>query len=459
MRGAAATTWRLRLTSGSGLGYPAVMARPVFAFLAVTSGSFEGAIIKDMRLANELHARGFRVVIYWMLQTNRELVSPHIPQRVLCNATRYHMRRPSTLLDYAGGILSLYSASRRRRFIQEHSDYSARVTCNLIGAVCDGDPGLARRLERWIIRDGVTHLLPTFAFVCPLAQAVKQRGQARFDYLVEFKGEEIFANYAARIGRLDDYYSRLRECTAASRWPAVAVSRDYALRLREEIGIDRDRITAIYPGIHLPPANQQPDFSVLLAKLPELRPDVPIVTYFGRQDSEKGIDLALYAAKLLAMQGVKMQLLVCGGSSFGWKYGQVCQEIAGHLRLPVMWKRRLDDDVREALYAHSRCVAYPSIHREPFGMVAPEAMSHGTPVLVPDHGGITETICVDGQAGGLTFRAWDTADLAAQLKRLLTDDELHARLSGAARQIAANFSVAKMTDRTLEHLGIGNEEM
>ncbi|HUB27337.1 MAG TPA: glycosyltransferase family 4 protein [Tepidisphaeraceae bacterium] len=434
------------------------MADPVFAFLALTSGSYEGAIIKDIRLANELHARGFRVIIYWMLQTNRSLANPQIPQRVLCNGTRYQMTRPSNLLDRAGALLSLYSAGRRRRFIQEHSDYVARVMCNLMRAVCDGDPNLERRLERFIVRDGVTHLLPTFAFLCPWAQAVKERGRAKFDYLVEFKGEEIFANYAQEIGRLDEYYARLRQVTAASRWPAIAVSRDYALRLQQEIGIEPSRLLPIYPGIELPPLKERPEFSMLLKLFPRLRPDLPIVTYFGRQDSEKGIDLLLYAAKLLAMQGVQMQLLVCGGSSFGWKYGQVCREIAGHLRLFVRWKRRLDDDMREALYAHSRCVVYPSIHREPFGMVAPEAMSHGTPVLVPDHGGIAETLGADGQRGGLTFKAWDTADLAAQLKRLLVDDMLHARLSSAARSVAANFSIANMADRTLEHMGIGTRK-
>ena len=46
------------------------MPQPVFAFVALTSGSYEGAIIRDMRLANELHARGFRVHIYWMMETN-----------------------------------------------------------------------------------------------------------------------------------------------------------------------------------------------------------------------------------------------------------------------------------------------------------------------------------------------------------------------------------------------------
>src|SRR5689334_21324607 len=153
-------------------------------------------------------------------------------------------------------------------------------------------------------------------------------------------------------------------------------------------------------------------------------------------------------------RGRRMQLVICGGSSFGERDREMLKHISEHLRLFVHHRRRIPGEMRDALYAYSRCIVYPSIHREPFGMVAAEAMSHGTPVLVPDIGGITESIEVDGRAGGLTFRTWDSDDLANQLERLLTDDQLHHQLSANTRSIAANFTVEKMTDRILEHLGL-----
>src|SRR5207237_2968213 len=175
-----------------------------------------------------------------------------------------------------------------------------------------------------------------------------------------------------------------------------------------------------------------------------LDPAQPIVTYIGRQDSEKGIDLLLYAAKILQERGLRMQLVICGGSSFGERYREILKGIAEHLRLIVHHRRRIPADMRDALYAYSRCIVYPSIHREPFGMVAAEAMSHGTPVLVPDIGGITEAVQWNGEAGGLTFKSWDSADLARQLERLVMDDALHAQLAGNTRRIAANFTVDRM---------------
>ncbi|MGA2583970.1 MAG: glycosyltransferase family 4 protein [Tepidisphaeraceae bacterium] len=431
------------------------MPEPVFAFLAFTSGSYEGAIIRDMRLANALHRRKFKVLIYWMMETNSELVDPGIEQHVLVRGLRFYSRKPSPLLDQTARIFNITPLARRRRFMQEHPGVVARGLENFVRSMCDGgDPGLIQRLENFLIRDHVTHLLPTFAMCCPLALAVKERKKHEFEYLPTFQGEEIFANYAEMAGRLEDYFAQLRRVMAGSPWPSVVVSDDYAARLQQEMNLDRSRMTTIYPGIELPGDRAKPPFSVFAEKLPGLDPTIPIVTYFGRQDTEKGIDLLLYAARLVRETGLKFQLVICGGSSFGWGYQDACKQIAHHLRLPIHWKRRISDEMRAGLYAYSRFIVYPSIHREPFGMVAAETMSWGTPVIIPDHGGVTEAIRAGDCVGGLMFKVWDTRDLAEQMIRLLKDDALHASLSADTRKIAATFSVEAMTDRVLAHMGI-----
>jgi glycosyltransferase involved in cell wall biosynthesis len=136
------------------------------------------------------------------------------------------------------------------------------------------------------------------------------------------------------------------------------------------------------------------------------------------------------------------------------QYRKSMEAIAEHLRLKIFWKGVVSNELRGALFRRSRCVVYPSIHREPFGMVAAEAMSYGTPVLVPNLGGITEVVEAGGVRGGLAFQAWSTGDLADQLQRLLTDDGLHAELSRNARPIAETFGVGNMTDRVLAHMGL-----
>ncbi len=435
-----------------------IMPDPVFGFLAFTSGSYEGAIIRDMRLANALHRRGYKVVIYWMMVKNAELADPGIRQRLLCGGMRYQFQSPSEAMDRFGRIFpAIFPLKRMREFAQRHPDYVDRLMTNCTRSICDGgesDPGLVSRLLRYMRKDGVTHLLPTFAMICPFALAARQRNQHPFDYLVTFQGEEIFANFAQQIGRINDYHHQLRQVVAHSAWPAIAVSRDYIGRLHDEMGIDPDRLRPIYPGIELPKRTTPPSFDVLEPKFPRLRRDLPIVTYIGRQDSEKGIDLLLYAVKMLQEKGHAIQLVVCGGTAFGQRYRDVIKQLGQHLRLNMHHRRRVPDVMRDALYAYSRCIVYPSIHREPFGMVAAEAMSHGTPVIVPDIGGITEAIQWEGKTGGLMFKSWDSADLARQLERMLTDEPMYQDLKSNTRSIAANFTVEKLTDRILEHLNL-----
>src|SRR5207245_1997469 len=84
--------------------------QPVFPFLAFPSGSYEGAIIRDMRLAKALHRRGYKVVIYWMMERNPELVDPGIRQYTLCNGMRFQFARPCGVMDRLGRLLRLMPA-------------------------------------------------------------------------------------------------------------------------------------------------------------------------------------------------------------------------------------------------------------------------------------------------------------------------------------------------------------
>ena len=118
----------------------------------------------------------------------------------------------------------------------------------------------------------------------------------------------------------------------------------------------------------------------------------------------------------------------------------------------------VSDELRSALFVASRCVVYPSIHYEPFGMVPVEAMAYGTPVVVPDRGGITEAVQVGHDAGGLVFRTWDSAHLAGQIERLLSDEATWQKLSAAAPRVAAHFSVERLADRILDHVEIPDEQ-
>jgi glycosyltransferase involved in cell wall biosynthesis len=76
-------------------------------------------------------------------------------------------------------------------------------------------------------------------------------------------------------------------------------------------------------------------------------------------------------------------------------------------------------------------VIFPSLN-EGFGLPVAESLASGTPVITSDHGSMRE-IAVAG--GALLVDPRDDLDITGALRALLTDDELHARLSAQARAL------------------------
>jgi N-acetyl-alpha-D-glucosaminyl L-malate synthase BshA len=73
---------------------------------------------------------------------------------------------------------------------------------------------------------------------------------------------------------------------------------------------------------------------------------------------------------------------------------------------------------------------------ESFGLVALEAMACGVPPVATRVGGVPELIT--DSVDGYLEAVGDIVAQAARVVRLLTDDELHSRVSGAARRTATD---------------------
>ena len=433
-------------------------SKPIFAFVTIGSGSYLGSTVRDITLANHLHRRGFKVFIYWMMEWKPELVDKGITQRLLCHGTRYQFKQPSEFMDRViGSLLFLLPVTFRVRITQRIPGFVDRLLENLMRALHqtpESDRTLVKRLLQYIGDDKANHLMMSFASISPLALAAKKANGHSFDYLVTFQGDEQFSDYAQRAGVYREYRQRLDQAVCGSAWPAISVSQDYLTRIIEEMGVNAQQLSVVYNGVELSQRNGKPPFSILTKAFPNLVEGVPIVSYVGRQEAEKGVDLLLYAAKLLEAKQLPMQLVICGSTAKGPSYQKVIGDLANHLGIVVHHCGAVSSEIRDALYALSHCMVFPSVNREAFGLVAAEAMSHGTPVVVPDHGGITEVIRQDDKAGGLTFKTWNSGDLARQIERMLTDAPLHRRLAENTQSIAAQFSAGRMTDRVLEHIGV-----
>ncbi|MCD6328045.1 glycosyltransferase family 4 protein [bacterium] len=105
-----------------------------------------------------------------------------------------------------------------------------------------------------------------------------------------------------------------------------------------------------------------------------------------------------------------------------------------------------------ALYDRTSIVVLASFE-ETFGLVALEAMARGRLVIASRIPGVTELV-KDGQTG-LLFEPGDHEDLARQICRALSDEELATRLSGAATDSVRGEYILTNTLKRLEEAYAG----
>ena len=431
----------------------------VFGFVFL-GGSVNGAQVLEVRLANELHRRGFPVHVWWVVDKPRSSpLDSGIPERWLFHSFRYATGRASGCLDAIGKLTTSLLSDRSRSTLSQRIPWIVAGTLRgMIKAVCRGvssDQQLIRRFARELTAAGVTHTLQTIELMAPFIEAARDRVPHPLNYMVQFQGYETYAPYASKLGLEPMMYQRIREATEASGFPGITVSDAYSARVHEEIGLPLADLEVAEPGVPLGPImDRELAMKLVQEHFPDYVPDLPLIAYLGRRDSEKGIDLLLYAAKILRERGMQFQLAICGPTAFGSRYSVACKQIAQVMRLPILSSDFLPNDVRSALFRTSHTIVYPSIHAEPFGMVPVEAMAQGTPVIVPDTGGVSELPFFNGRSGGLRFRSWDSGDLANQLQVMLTNQSLHSQFASAASGIAAHYSIERMADRILDLYGL-----
>jgi glycosyltransferase involved in cell wall biosynthesis len=161
------------------------------------------------------------------------------------------------------------------------------------------------------------------------------------------------------------------------------------------------------------------------------------IAMVGRLVPSKGTHFALEALRLLKGRVPGVELSIIGE---GPERGRL-QRQAGEAGLPVRFLGARSPREARDLLAGARVLCLPStatdgLPPEAFGLSAAEAQAMGVPVVAAATGGIPEA--VQHGVTGLLVPDASPRDLAAALERLLTDDELHDRMSAAGRQLVAS---------------------
>ncbi len=430
--------------------------------IALLGGPLTGAMLRDLRLANDLARRGYPVHLFWAMDLNRTAhIDPAIEQHWLFHGARL-VGWPPALSEALGRLSSRIANDKSRaNFLQDRSNLYDRVLRRLTGLLCDGvqsRPAIVQRYARKLQQLGITHLCSGLGMLGMWGTAACQLLSHPPRHLISFQGHELYLEYARRLKREPELKQQLRAAVLGADYPAIAVSEPYRQIVCADMDLTPEQVVAIPPGVELPPEMDRTAARAQLKQFyPDLQPEAPLLTYIGRQDAEKGIDLLLYAAAILRQRGLRFQLAVCGSSLFGQDYRHAMEYVARSLNIKLLRDKQVTGARWTNLLAGSHVVIYPSIIRETFGMVPVEALAHGTPAVVPDLGGAATVIEAEGHVAGLRFRPWDSGDLAQQLATLLENPQQYETLRQAARTVAAHYSVQRQGERVLDHLQLPHQ--
>lgn len=166
--------------------------------------------------------------------------------------------------------------------------------------------------------------------------------------------------------------------------------------------------------------------------VPNLPRDKNLV-FLGRLVSDKGVDLLLQALKLLQNDNLFPDLTIVGSGPEEENLRRLATELGVDRQLTFAGQKS-GPAIAEILNRH-RILVVPSRWAEPFGVVALEGIACGCVVVGSEKGGLKEAI---GPCG-VTFENENVPALAEQLKRVLNDLSLQAKLRDHATEHLAKF--------------------
>ncbi len=209
-------------------------------------------------------------------------------------------------------------------------------------------------------------------------------------------------------------------------------------------GVTAERISPVPPGVDPAPlAAGSRDGTLALLCVANLVP-------------RKGHDLLLGA--LARLKDLDWRLACAGSLARDPAWTDRLRRLCGEAGLDdrVAFLGEIDDSELEDLY-HGADLFVLASHYEGYGMVFPEAVARGIPVLATRTGGIPEAAPAEAS---ILVPPGDEAALAEALRRLLTEPAAYARLRAAAQK--ARKGLRRWPDSAAlfaEALGYGAERM
>jgi len=403
--------------------------------------------MRENTLVAALCARGHDAVlvpIYTPIRTDEDDVSVH---RVFFGGINVYLQQKFSLFRHTPWFLDrLLDAPGLLRWV---SRFAVKTQAERLGdltlSMLRGEHGHQRKevekLALWLgeMKPEIINL--TNIMLSGIVPELRRRLKAPI--LCSLQGDDIYLDFLTdqHRGAAMDLIRR----NSAGFDGYVTTSSYYADFMTDYLGLARDRIHVVLPGLNLkghggsrPIRNGRP-FTI---------------GYFARICPEKGFQVLAEAFhQLRQMPGTPpVRLRVSGylgANNRTWFDGLWKQlherghgDFIEHVESP--------DHASKVNFLQSLdLLSVPTTYREPKGLYVLEALANAVPVVQPRHGSFPEL--VDATGGGLLVNPADPADLAATLRRLVDNPAIADELGRKGREVIhTRFTADRMAEETAE---------
>ena len=209
----------------------------------------------------------------------------------------------------------------------------------------------------------------------------------------------------------------------------LTISQTIRAEITVHYGIEPGRIHVVGPGCDLDRFDGDPRPEESIPNLPD-----EYFLFVGTLEPRKNLRGLLEAYATLKKQEPDCPPLVLAGG-VGWRVRDLLANLRALSSSEVITLGYVPDHLIPVLYARALALVFPSFY-EGFGLPALEAMASGCPVIGSNRSAIPEVL---GDCG-LLVDPYDSASIAAAMKRILDDASLRAQLSQKGRNRARSFT-------------------
>jgi glycosyltransferase involved in cell wall biosynthesis len=415
---------------------------------AGAAGTICGSCFHDNTLVAALVAAGHDALLiptYTPIATDEVDVST---PRIFFGGINVYLQQKSALFRHTPWFLDRLLDGRR--LLNWVSPLAVKTRAEELGeltvSMLRGEHGYQRKeidkLALWLA-DDVKPQIVNLTNVLLSGMVAELKRRLRVPIVASLQGDDIFLE-SLPVGLKGEVIRLIQEhCREIDGF--IATSCYYADFMSEYLGIPRERIDVVYPGLNLKGHGEGP---------PKPADQPPTVGYFARICPEKGLHVLVDAYRILRKRqsagGYKLKISGYLGENQRRYLKQEMDKLESDKLTQHVQHLNAPDHLTKVNFLRGLDVlSVPTTYREPKGLYILEALANRVPVVQPRHGSFPEL--VEATGGGILVNPDDPEDLARGLAEMFGDRALRERCGRDGQDaVRSRFTAAQMAKETLQ---------